>query len=37
MFGREPLSSFDGVVKQWRTNGGDTIRAELEQALQERG
>jgi putative aldouronate transport system substrate-binding protein len=34
IFGREPISTLDGVVKQWRANGGDQIRTELEQALQ---
>jgi putative aldouronate transport system substrate-binding protein len=31
--GTQPLSSFDQLVRDWRTNGGDQIRAELEQAL----
>jgi putative aldouronate transport system substrate-binding protein len=35
VFGREPVSTLDGAVKQWRANGGDVIRSELEQALQE--
>jgi putative aldouronate transport system substrate-binding protein len=35
MFGREPVSTLDGAVKQWRGNGGDQIRSELEQALQD--
>ena len=35
IFGREPVSTLDGAVKQWRANGGDQIRSELEQALQE--
>lgn len=34
MFGREPIGSLDGLVKQWRANGGDAIRSELQQALQ---
>ncbi|MBV9893843.1 MAG: extracellular solute-binding protein [Chloroflexi bacterium] len=37
MFGRDGVDSLDGLVKQWRANGGDAIRTELEQALQERG
>jgi putative aldouronate transport system substrate-binding protein len=37
IFGRENISTLDGVVKQWRTNGGDQIRAEFEQALQDAG
>jgi putative aldouronate transport system substrate-binding protein len=35
VFGREPVSTLDNAVKQWRANGGDQIRSELEQALQE--
>jgi hypothetical protein len=35
IFGRENIGTLDGVVKQWRTNGGDQIRAELERALQD--
>lgn len=35
LFGRQPVSSFDDLVKEWRTNGGDTIRAEYEKAFQE--
>ena len=26
--GRRPLSDFDGLVKDWQTNGGETIRKE---------
>ena len=37
MFGRDGIDALDGLVKQWRANGGDAIRTELEQALQERG
>jgi putative aldouronate transport system substrate-binding protein len=33
IFGREPVSSFDQLVKDWRTNGGDQIRKELEDQL----
>jgi putative aldouronate transport system substrate-binding protein len=33
IFGREPVSSLDQVVKDWRTNGGDQIRSELETEL----
>lgn len=33
-YGRESLSTLDQVVKDWRTEGGDQIRAEYEQALQ---
>ncbi|MBV9324828.1 MAG: extracellular solute-binding protein [Chloroflexi bacterium] len=31
--GTQPLSSLDQLVQDWRTNGGEQIRAELEQAL----
>jgi putative aldouronate transport system substrate-binding protein len=31
--GTQSLDSFDQLVKDWRANGGDQIRAELEQAL----
>ena len=30
--GTQPLSTFDDLVKTWRSNGGDQIRAEYEQA-----
>ena len=30
LFGRAPVDSLDQLVKDWRTNGGDTIRSELE-------
>ena len=35
LFGRQPVSTFDEIVKEWRTNGGDTIRSEYERAYQE--
>jgi putative aldouronate transport system substrate-binding protein len=31
---RQPLSSLDQLVRDWRTNGGDQMRREYEQALQ---
>jgi putative aldouronate transport system substrate-binding protein len=34
LFGRQPVSSYDDLVRDWRTNGGDTIRAEYEKAFQ---
>jgi putative aldouronate transport system substrate-binding protein len=34
IYGREPIDTFDGLVRDWRANGGDTIRAEFETALQ---
>jgi putative aldouronate transport system substrate-binding protein len=34
LFGRQPVSGYDDLVKQWRANGGDTIRSEYEQAYQ---
>jgi putative aldouronate transport system substrate-binding protein len=35
LFGRQPVSTFDDIVKEWRANGGDTIRAEYERAFQQ--
>lgn len=32
--GRQPVSSWDDTVSQWRAMGGDQVRKELEQALQ---
>ena len=34
IFGKAPLSSFDGLVATWKSGGGDQIRAEFEQAFQ---
>jgi putative aldouronate transport system substrate-binding protein len=34
LFGRQPVSSYDDLVKEWRANGGDTIRGEYEKAFQ---
>ena len=34
LFGRQPVSAYDDLVKEWRANGGDTIRAEYEKAFQ---
>lgn len=34
LFGREPVSALDQLVKDWRTNGGDQIRKEYAQARQ---
>ncbi|UFU08476.1 extracellular solute-binding protein [Ruania halotolerans] len=31
LLGREPVSSWDDVVADWRAEGGDTIRAEYEE------
>ncbi|WP_117214341.1 extracellular solute-binding protein [Allorhizocola rhizosphaerae] len=31
--GEKPVSSWDDVMKDWRTSGGDQIRKELEQAI----
>jgi putative aldouronate transport system substrate-binding protein len=33
LFGRAAVNSLDALVKTWRTNGGDVIRAEYEDAL----
>lgn len=35
LFGRQPISIYDDLVKDWRANGGDTIRAEYEKAFQQ--
>ena len=35
--GREPITAFDGVVQDWLDRGGQQIRGEYEQALQEQG
>jgi putative aldouronate transport system substrate-binding protein len=34
LFGRAPVDSLDQLVQDWRANGGDTIRGELEAAYQ---
>jgi putative aldouronate transport system substrate-binding protein len=34
LFGRQPVSALGDLVKDWRANGGDTIRSEYEQAFQ---
>lgn len=31
--GRRPMAEFDTVIKDWRSNGGDAIRTELEKAI----
>jgi putative aldouronate transport system substrate-binding protein len=35
LFGRQPVGTFGDLVKAWRANGGDTIRAEYEKAFQD--
>ncbi|MGH6657457.1 MAG: extracellular solute-binding protein [Actinocrinis sp.] len=35
MSGRKPVSSWDEVVTQWRSSGGDAIRGEFEKQLQQ--
>jgi putative aldouronate transport system substrate-binding protein len=35
VFGRQPVSSYDDLVKDWRINAGDTIRGEYERAFQQ--
>jgi putative aldouronate transport system substrate-binding protein len=32
--GRDPLTSFDQLVADWKTKAGDKIRAEYQDALQ---
>jgi putative aldouronate transport system substrate-binding protein len=34
VFGKRPVSVLDDLVREWRANGGDKIRAEYEQAFQ---
>jgi putative aldouronate transport system substrate-binding protein len=34
LFGKQPVSAYDDLVKDWRANGGDTIRGEYEKAFQ---
>jgi putative aldouronate transport system substrate-binding protein len=34
LFGRQPVSNLGELAKNWRTNGGDQIRVEYEQAFQ---
>ena len=36
-YGRETISSWDQAVKDWKSGGGDTIRAEYQAALQAGG
>jgi putative aldouronate transport system substrate-binding protein len=31
--GRRPFSDYDQLVADWRTNGGDVIRKEFQDAL----
>ena len=33
LFGRAEVSTLDGLIKTWRASGGDTIRAEYEEAF----
>ncbi|MBV9326460.1 MAG: hypothetical protein JO352_22070 [Chloroflexi bacterium] len=33
LWGRAPVSSWDQVVQDWRSQGGDAIRSELEQVM----
>lgn len=35
--GRESIDRFDAIVQEWRDRGGDQVRQEFEEALQERG
>ncbi|WP_420111245.1 extracellular solute-binding protein [Pseudactinotalea sp.] len=36
LLGREPISSWDDVLQNWRTRGGDEVAAEYEAALEAR-
>jgi putative aldouronate transport system substrate-binding protein len=33
VLGRQPVSSVDDVIKQWKSQGGDQMRTEFEQAI----
>jgi putative aldouronate transport system substrate-binding protein len=33
ILGRRPASEYNGVVQEWRSNGGDKVRGELEAAI----
>jgi len=35
VLGRQPVSAIDQLIKDWRSQGGDQIRAEFEQAIAE--
>jgi putative aldouronate transport system substrate-binding protein len=35
VLGRRPLSDYDQLVADWRSGGGEQIRAEYAQALQQ--
>jgi putative aldouronate transport system substrate-binding protein len=35
--GRDSMDSFDGAVQEWRERGGDQIRDEFQEALQQQG
>lgn len=37
MRGQQPVSSWDDTVKQWRSSGGDEIRNDYQQQLQQNG
>ena len=32
--GRQPLSSMDDVIKEWKSRGGDQVRQEFQQSMQ---
>jgi putative aldouronate transport system substrate-binding protein len=36
LFGRQPVSTYDSLVTEWRSNGGDAIRSEYEKAFQQK-
>ena len=35
VLGRQPVSAIDQLIKDWRSQGGDQIRGEFEQAIAE--
>jgi putative aldouronate transport system substrate-binding protein len=37
VLGRQPADSFNQLVRDWKSGGGDQMRAEYEQELASRG
>jgi hypothetical protein len=33
VLGRQPVSSVDDVISQWKSQGGDQMRTEFQQAI----
>lgn len=36
VFGRRPIEDLDTAIEEWRTRGGDEVRADFERLIQER-